>query len=410
MILRSIVFAVLLFLIEFYFIKRTAKSVKTVFPGVIKFKYGTGLIFFLIFFNIYPAFLITVWTWAAFTHNRVPVPQNGFFDYLVIYPFWIYIFIALQCVLFFLLLDLLRLLFYPFSGKIKTKIKTYTSAAVLIIVSVFAVYVPSSVIYDYYNIQVRQINYSNTAVPEALDGFKIAFISDIHADRYTDGGRLSKYISLVNRQSPDLVLIGGDVISSSPENIPLAAEYLGDLKSRSGVYSCVGDHDYWAYGRDYAKSLHDVKTALLKKNIKMLDNKDTVLTVDGEKILITFLTNTYVEHINQGELNYLAGRTGSYGLKIIVIHQPSQAVVNKAVDTDYNLIFAGHTHGGQITFLFPFLTVTPTRLETRYIRGDFRFRNLLMVVTRGLGMSLVPMRYNSLPEISIINIRKSKNN
>ncbi len=158
MILRSIVFVVLLFLIEFYFVKRTAKSVKTVFPGVIKFKYGTGLTIFLIFFNIYPAFLITVWTWAAFTHNRVPVPQNGFFDYLVIYPFWIYLFIALQCVLFFILLDLLRLLFYPLSGKIKTKIAAYNSAVVLILVAVFAVYVPSGVIYDYNNVQVRQIN------------------------------------------------------------------------------------------------------------------------------------------------------------------------------------------------------------------------------------------------------------
>ena len=71
----------------------------------------------------------------------------------------------------------------------------------------------------------------------------------------------------------------------------------------------------------------------------------------------------------------------------------------------YDLFFAGHTHGGQITFLFPFYNLSPTMIETPYMRGEFKFGEMLMVVTRGLGMSLSPVRFNSTPEISVIKLK-----
>ncbi len=408
MILRTIIFALLLFLIEFYFLNKTVKSVKTLFPNLTPFKKNIYNLILLFFFNIYPLFLIFVWTYSTITGASVLVPENTFFDYLVIYPFWIYIFIAVQCVLFFLLLDIIRFIFFPFYRKIKKKIYFYQSVIVAALIAVFVIYVPFRILYDYNHVQVRMIDYYSGDVPGKLDNLKIALISDVQADRYTDGKRLGNYISLVNEQSPDLVLIGGDVITSTPEFIDTAAEYLGKIKSKYGIYSCVGDHDNWAYRRDYARSLREVKSALFLKGIKMLDNKDTVLNIRGEKILITFITNTYVEHINKNELVHLTGNSQNYALKILLTHQPRQNVVTQAIKSGYDLFLAGHTHGGQVTFLFPVINLTPTLLETRYVRGNFHFGNMLMIVTRGLGMSLVPLRYNSTPEISIINIRKHK--
>ncbi len=408
MILRTVILAVLLFIIEFYFIKRSAGAVRIVFPGFFSFKSVFCPALILIFLNIYPVFLICVWLYSAFSNAPVFVPQNSFFDYLIIYPFWIYIFITVQSILFFILLDALRIILFPVYRIIRKKVKYYQSVMVLIIVAIFIFYVPFRVIHDYYNVQVRTVIYYNKNLPDALDNYKIALIADVQADRYTDGSRLGKYISLVNEQTPDLVLIGGDVITSTPEFIDTAAKYLGEIKSKNGIFSCVGDHDNWAYRRDYARSLREVKEALFSKGIKMLDNKDTVLDVRGEKILITFITNTYVEHINKNVLENLTEESGKYGLKILLTHQPRQNVVTQAIDSGYDLFFAGHTHGGQVTFLFPVLNLTPTLLETKYVKGSFNFGRMLMIVNRGLGMSLVPMRYNSTPEISIINIRKSK--
>ena len=75
---------------------------------------------------------------------------------------------------------------------------------------------------------------------------------------------------------------------------------------------------------------------------------------------------------------------------------------------NYDLFLAGHTHGGQITILFPFVNLTPTLLETKYVKGDFTFDDMNIVVTRGLGMSLAPVRYNSTPEVTLI-VLKNKN-
>jgi hypothetical protein len=90
----------------------------------------------------------------------------------------------------------------------------------------------------------------------------------------------------------------------------------------------------------------------------------------------------------------------------MLVHQPRQIVINAAVKNKYDLILAGHTHGGQITFLFPFINLTPTLIETNRIKGDFYLGKTMMVVTPGLGMSIAPVRYNSTPEVTVIDIKK----
>ncbi|MCK7526330.1 MAG: metallophosphoesterase [Ignavibacteriales bacterium] len=99
------------------------------------------------------------------------------------------------------------------------------------------------------------LNTKKNNLPKELDGFKIAFISDVQADRYTDEKRLKRYVDKINDSKPDLVLVAGDVITSTPDYIENAAKYLGMIKSKYGTYSCVGDHDNWAYRQDYERSL-----------------------------------------------------------------------------------------------------------------------------------------------------------
>jgi len=311
-----------------------------------------------------------------------------------------------QSILLFFILEILKLLIYPKYRKQKEKFKNIEAKIVVVILAFFIVYVPARVILDYYAVSTRIVEYKNKNLPGALNNFKITFISDLQADAYTDASRLEKYIRRVNDTYPDLVLIGGDMITSTPVYIDEAAEYVGKIKSKYGVYSCIGDHDNWAYRNDYKRSLREVEGALKKYNVKMFNNKDTVLNIKDSSIGITFLTSTYVEHLNADVLDSLLHAQNHSDLKILLIHQPNALAVQKAARAGYNLFLAGHTHGGQITFLFPFINLTPTLLETRFVRGDFHFGKMLMIVTRGLGMSLVPLRYNSTPEITVIVLRK----
>lgn len=400
-IIQGIVFIALVFLVELYFNKKLQRSVRHVFK-IKKIKRGF-IIIPLVVLNIYPVFLFSAWSLAGITNSPVLIPENVFFDYLVIYPFWLMILISVQCGLFFLILDVFNLFTLPFK-KIRQKAYAAESKIIFIIILVFIIYVPFRVIYDYNAVQVRTVNFVKSGLPEKLNGLRIVFISDIHADRYTDETRLQKFINDVNAAKPDLVLAGGDMISSTPEYIDIAAEYMGKIKSRYGVFSCVGDHDNWAYRRNYDKSLRKIEKALNDYNVKMINDSSIVLNIKNSPVKITFITDTYVERIPGRLLDSLTADTSGYGLKILLIHQPGHSVVARAADTRYDLFLAGHTHGGQITFLFPFKNLTPTLLETKYVRGNFRISKMLMIVTRGLGMSLVPVRYNSTPEVTVINI------
>ena len=408
---RIFIAAVLLFLVEFYFSKKVSKAIKNLFPKLPEKKKKAALTIFLVWINLYPLFLIIDWSYAAISNTYVWVPQNFFIDYFLIYPFWAGLFIVVQSDLFFLIIDILRLFLFPLWKKQKQKLLSYETKAVMFIVIFFLFYVPLRMIHDEYTVSIRIVEYKKKDLPEALNNFRLTFISDVQADRYTDKARLTKYINKVNSTHPDLVLVGGDVITSTPDYINEAAEYIGKIKSKYGIYSCVGDHDNWAYHNEYSRSLNEVESALKYHGIEMVDNGKRYLNVDGSEIEITFVTNTYVERIPVNQLDSLADLKHKYALKIFLAHQPREFLVKAALKYNYDLYLAGHTHGGQITFLFPFKNLSPTLIETPYVRGDFYFtkengEKLLMIVTRGLGMSIAPVRYNSTPEITVVIIEK----
>ena len=235
--IRILLFVLLLSLIEFYFIYKLKSSAKTLFPKILsrKSRIVTKIIFAIL--NIYPVFLIINWSYAEITGMPVLIPQSGFFDFLIIYPFWIFIFVAIQSILFFLLLELIKLLLIPIYKRFKQKIKVGEARVILALVICFLIYVPVRICYDYFTIDVREVSYKKPGLSSELKNLKIVFISDIHADRYTNKRRLDNFISKVNEAHPDLVLIGGDFISSHPDYIGLAAKETGKIKSKYGVYS-----------------------------------------------------------------------------------------------------------------------------------------------------------------------------
>ncbi|MGA8264788.1 MAG: metallophosphoesterase [Ignavibacteriaceae bacterium] len=407
-IIRVLLFITILFLCEFYFVKTTLKSLRLIYPSLSQKRIKFFRNVFLVFFNLYPILIVIIWSYQGITATvNLSFPQGKLIDYLLIYPFWFFFILVVQCMLLFLIIDVLKLILRPVYKKIKSKILPYETRVIFIIVVFFAAYVPLRMFYDYNTINIRETVYHRKDIPEELNNFRIVFISDIHADRYTDRKRISKFVRYVNSQNPDLVLIGGDFISSRPEYIDTAAKYLGRINSKYGIYSCVGDHDNWAYRRDNARSRREITDALAKQNIFMFDDERRTLLIYTAKIGITFATETYTKRVSQNALDSLVDHSASENdLNIMLVHQPRQMVINEAVKKHYDLILAGHTHGGQITFLFPFINLTPTLIETTRIKGDFHLGKTMMVITPGLGMSIAPERYNSTPEVTVIDIKK----
>ena len=393
---RTILVFVIMLSLEYYFIKKAGKTIRAIFPGVSsKFKILRNIV--LIFLNLYPFLLL------GFYLSNSKLPDIWIIDYLFTYPFWIYIFIVIQTLLIFPLFLIIKGVVYPFYRKHKEEYLKIENKLILGIIVFFILYVPARTIFDYYAVSIRNVVYAKQDLNPALNNFRLILISDLHADRHNDSQRLGNFIDKVNELKPDLVLIGGDMISGNPQYIDTAAKYVGEIKEKYGVYTCRGDHDYWAYRPDMQRSIEEMTHALANHNVPMLHNKNLILDVQGAKILISFITYTYPDKISPDELDKLLS-VKKEDLNILLLHQPEGGIPEKAAGNNYDLMLAGHTHGGQITFLFPFFNLSPTLIETKFVRGNFHIGKMLLVVTRGLGMSLVPIRLNSTPEITVITM------
>ena len=396
--LRIALAFLIIFLLEFYFQGKFVNGIAAFFPKINPHKLKRVILIILLYINIYPFYLLFAW---LFSTQRVSLPDNALFHYFIIYPFWTSILIIIQTVLILLPLDILRIILFPAYKKYKGIVAAHSRKFTLILTAFFILYVPGRIIYDYQTVSIRIKEFRINNLHPDLQGLKITFISDLQADRYTDEKRLNNYIEKVNSTNPDLVLVAGDFITSTPNYIDQAAKLAGNIKAKYGVYSCLGDHDHWAYRDDTRRSVREMTEALAKHNIKMIDNDKVDLQVGNSIMQLTFVTNTYVNRLLGDAVDSLLNSSG-YDLKILIVHQPGNSLIEKAKNHGYNLFLAGHTHGGQVTFLFPFIQISPTMFETKYMRGDFYFDDMLMVINRGLGMSLVPFRYNSTPEVTVI--------
>lgn len=402
-IFRIIIIALIALLIELYFVKRVLGSIRKVFPGISDKKLKRYTISILLFANLYLIIGLFSLIYAQATQTQIVFPLPfAWFDFLIQFPFWVFIVLVVQSILLFLLLEIMSLVLFTVFKEHRVKISLFLAKLRLAIVIVFIVYVPARSYYDYSTVSTRIVEFKKDGLPLSLDGFKVVLIADVQADRYTDEARLSRYIEAVNNSNPDLVLIAGDVITSTPNFIDIAADALGKIKSKYGVYSCVGDHDNWAYRGDAERSRREITEALSIRKIKMIDNNNLVIPVDTSKIGVTFITNTYVERIDGDKIDSLVNKEEHEDLKIFLTHQPRNFLIESAYKSGFNLFLAGHTHGGQLTFFFPFINLSPTLIETKYVKGDFRFDDMLAIVNRGLGMSLAPIRYNSTPEVTVI--------
>ncbi len=403
--LRIILAFLIIFLVEFYFMRKIINAIHAFFPNASSKKVKRIIRFIVGYINIYPIWLLIAWLLS--NQTRVDLPEGIWFQYLIVYPFWTCILTILQSILILLLIDLLRIILFPFYKKYREKVTLYSRKFTFVLVAAFIIYVPGRIIYDYFTVSIRVKEFNVQNLHPDLQGLKITFISDIQADRYTDRARLEKFIKKVNSTSPDLVLIAGDLITSTPDYINLAAEMVGHIKAKYGVYSCVGDHDHWSYREDTKRSVREMTEALAKQNIRMIDNDKVNLQIGSADMRMTFVTYTYVNRLTGNPLDSLMNG-GDSDFKILVVHQPGKPVIEEAQKYNYNLFLAGHTHGGQVTFIFPYLKISPTMFETSYMRGDFYFGDMLMVITRGLGMSLIPFRYNSTPEVTVIVLNDKK--
>ena len=227
-----------------------------------------------------------------------------------------------------------------------------------------------------------------------LQNVKIVFAADFHVYK-NQHKRLAKIVKKINAQNPDIVLLGGDYVrTDSPEksmDIETIAKYLGQIKPKYLTAAVLGNHDY-AYGTQ------KVKKALNKNNIKVLMNEHIKVKTPKSVVYISG-----VEDLWWGQPNIPQALKNTKNPIILLSHNPD---LFPEIPNRVDLTLCGHTHGGQVVLpIWGVLgtKIVPSKYGNKYIRGFIEEGNKKMIITNGLGTSILPVRFNSFPEIVVID-------
>ena len=225
-----------------------------------------------------------------------------------------------------------------------------------------------------------------------LDGLRIAFVTDVHAGSFLGEREVAAIFDQVQAQDPDLVLFGGDLINTRARVILLFRVGLRRLRPRYGAYAVSGNHDHY-FGPD----IRQWRAFLEDHGVTVLDNQGLRIRHGGESLWLCG-----VDDMTEGAPDLraaLAGRRDGE-TTLLVSHHPD--FFTQAAGADVDLQLSGHTHGGQIRVAGR-APLNHSRLG--YERGWFGEGHSRLYVSRGVGVTLVPVRIDAAPEIPVVTLR-----
>ncbi|HEY4232575.1 MAG TPA: metallophosphoesterase [Lacipirellulaceae bacterium] len=227
----------------------------------------------------------------------------------------------------------------------------------------------------------------------AADGLRIAHITDLHMSGRITKAYFEAAVERVNQLQPDLVAVTGDLVERD-ECLDWLPDTLGLLRATSGVFFVLGNHDRRVDQGRLAASLAKLPLVHLGGCWRQVAVRNTRIVLAGNE-LPWYGPAPNPEDCPKSDL---ANRP----LRILLSHGPDQ--LDWAVDHDFDLVLAGHNHGGQVRLPAFGAILAPSRSGTRYAGGVFRRGQTVMHVSRGTS-SLTPFRWNCPPEIALLILR-----
>jgi hypothetical protein len=238
-------------------------------------------------------------------------------------------------------------------------------------------------------------------LPAAFHGFRIAQISDIHFDEYTEPWFLRRVVGEINRLAPDMVALTGDYISAGPlgqdfaaRAMPRCVEILREIVCPLR-YAVMGNHDY-------VLGPVQIRAELAKASIPLLLNQHVAIERAGQRMWLAGVADPVV---SQPDLR-LAIPARPDGPVILLAHGPDYAdtVAADPHGARVDLMLAGHSHGGQICLPMVGALTRPSGAK-KYFEGLYRVGAMQVYVNRGIGTVGLPFRLNCPPEISLFTLR-----
>jgi len=230
-------------------------------------------------------------------------------------------------------------------------------------------------------------------LPRALDGYRIAQLSDVHCGSYTPEARVAAWVARVNDLDVDLIAVTGDLITSGDYHVEPVARALGGLRAKDGVFACMGNHDYFTDGESFIRQLEDNGLPVLRNEGRLVRRDDALLWVAG-------VDDTWTGRNDMAAA--LASRPAG-APTVLLAHDPN--LFPEAVTHGIELTLSGHTHGGQLAVPGFSRRLTLARLITSFTAGLYRIGRSTLYVSRGAGTTGPPVRLGARAEITVLTLR-----
>lgn len=250
------------------------------------------------------------------------------------------------------------------------------------------------------NITTTRVKITNEKIPAEFDDFKITHISDLHNHQWGE-----KLIEKIKNEKPELIAVTGDLVDSRKPDFEIALEFIEDASKIAPIYYVTGNHEARLANYDL------LKERLEKAGVNMMDNQSLLIEKGNNEIKILGIQDPdFVEPSSKGNIqSEIVGVKASEIVNhnffnILLSHRPEH--FEQYVHVRAGLVLTGHAHGGQIRIPFIGGLIAPHQgLLPKYTAGVHQEQNTAMVVSRGLGNSIIPIRINNMPELVVIQLK-----
>ena len=288
---------------------------------------------------------------------------------------------TLYMVLLLVSFDLIRLFYKPFQW-----------GFILSLLFTFCVLVYGYIRYQYPATKIINIHINKQSETHEST-MKIVAISDVHLGLGTVKSQLKKYVTMINKQDPDVILICGDLIDNSIEPVSNQQmhEELSQLKARYGVYMALGNHEYISGIEECMEYLSQTPIHVLRDTVVTLPNGVQLIGREDRSARFRKNITTLTQDIDTSRP------------VIVLDHQPNE--IHKAVETGVDLLLCGHTHNGQV---WPINLLTKRMFDLNY--GYEKREQTHIYVTSGLALWGPPFRIGTQSEMVVFQLTIKNDN
>ena len=251
-------------------------------------------------------------------------------------------------------------------------------------------------------LELNTYTISSRGLPDAFDGYRIAQVSDLHNAEFGDGNQ--RLLDMLREAEPDMIAITGDLIDSRKTNIAVALAFAEEAVRIAPCYYVSGNHE--ARVPEY----RELKAGLEAAGVTVLDDARVEIEISGKSITVIGVNDpsfhadylTSDAAVMDRKLSELPSEDADF--TILLSHRPE--LFDTYVAHNMDLVLTGHAHGGQ--FRLPLIggLIAPNQgLFPKYDDGLYSEGNTNMIVSRGLGNSIIPFRFNNRPEVVLIELK-----